>query len=215
MQIERTAALVADDHELFRSGFSVMLKRDCGFTRVIETSTLDEGLQALGECADITFASFDLAMPGVESALSLQSVREVFPNVCMVVVTGSKRREDMLLALTAGAHGYVLKTWSTAEITSAVEMILDGHIFVPRSIADLPHQTSYQTSQALEAHKDGTVVLTPRQQDVLQLIRTGRSTKEIARMMNLAESTVKVHTNALYKALGVHNRSSAAAAKPK
>jgi DNA-binding NarL/FixJ family response regulator len=213
MQRDRTVALVADDHELFRSGFSIMLKRDCGFGEVIETNTLDEALQVLGERVDITFATLDLAMPGMQSALSLQSVREIFPDLCVAVVTGSRRREDILAALAAGAHGYVLKSWSATEIAEAIQTILSGRIFVPRSLAELPREDFSQAVRNFALPTTPAVHLTQRQQEVLHLIRNGKSNKEIARLLNLTESTVKVHTNGLYRALGVRNRSGAAASR--
>lgn len=213
MEGGRTVALVADDHELFRSGFSMMLKRDCGFFDVIETNTLDEALQVLGDRGDVSFATLDLAMPGMESPYSLQSVREIFPELCVAVVTGSRRREDILSALAAGAHGYVLKSWSAAEIARAIQTILSGQIFVPWSLAELPREDFSQAVRSFALGKSAAVHLTHRQQEVLHLIRNGKSNKEIARLLNLTESTVKVHANGLYRALGVRNRSGAAASR--
>lgn len=192
----------------------MLLRRDCAFLDVVETSSLDEAVQVLGERPDITFASFDLTIPGLVNAIDLQSVREAFASLCMVVVTGSERRDDMLMALTAGAHGYVLKSWNTATIAAAIERVLSGEIFLPPSVADLPPHEVARSARALDGLNEGARV-TQRQRDVLGLIRSGKSNKEIARALNLAESTVKVHTNALYRALGVHSRLSAAVAKPR
>ena len=206
------SALVTDHHELYRCGLSVMLKNDFGFSEVVEASTMDYALQELGAHPEISFASFDFGLPGLESAHNIQSVREVFPHLRVMVVTGSNRREDVLMALRAGVHGYVLKTWSTAEISAAVRTILNGEIFVPRFLADLPADPLHRGTKVLENWKEDFARLTPRQLDVLRLIRSGYSNKEIARLLQLSESTVKVHTNALYRALGVHSRSGAAAA---
>jgi DNA-binding NarL/FixJ family response regulator len=201
-----TIALIADDHELFRAGLSSLLKRDCGFTSVIEAASLDAAMQVLGENPAITFASFDLAMPGVGSALNLRSVREVFPHVRVAVVSGSGDRDDIFLALQAGLHGYVPKTLGIPDITRAFQKILRGEIFVPPLVAELPAQVEPPPCTELARMAESSVKLTPRQNDVLRLIRCGKSNKEIARTLNLTESTVKVHAVALYRALGVHNR---------
>ena len=203
-------ALIADDHELFRAGLSSLLKRDCGFALVIEAGSLDAAMQVLGENPAITFASFDLAMPGVENALSLRSVREVFPHVRVAVVSGSGGRDDIFLALQAGLHGYVPKTLDVNEIVSAFQKIIKGEIFVPPLIADLAPQAELPTGTDVARLPESSKKLTPRQNDVLRLIRCGKSNKEIARSLNLTESTVKVHAVALYRALGVHNRYGAA-----
>lgn len=203
-------ALIADDHELFRAGLSSLLKRDCGFSSVIEAGSLDAAMQVLGENPAITFASFDLAMPGVENALSLRSVREVFPHVRVAVVSGSGGRDDIFLALQAGLHGYVPKTLGVADIVLAFQKIIKGEIFVPPLVADLPPQAELSPGVELPPLPESSTKLTPRQNDVLRLIRCGKSNKEIARSLNLTESTVKVHAVALYRALGVHNRYGAA-----
>ncbi|GJE42008.1 LuxR C-terminal-related transcriptional regulator [Methylobacterium soli] len=210
MTHQDTIALIADDHELFRAGLSALLKRDCGFASVIEAASLDAAMQILGETPAITFASFDLAMPGVGSALSLRSVREVFPHVRVAVVSGSGDRDDIFLALQAGLHGYVPKTLGIPDITRAFQKILRGEIFVPPLVAELPAQAEPPACTEFARMPEPGVKLTPRQSDVLRLIRCGKSNKEIARSLNLTESTVKVHAVALYRALGVHNRYGAA-----
>ncbi|MDR7039262.1 MULTISPECIES: LuxR C-terminal-related transcriptional regulator [Methylobacterium] len=203
-------ALVADDHELFRAAVADLLKRDCGFTSVIEVGSLDEAMQVLGEHPEISLASFDLAMPGVGNATSLRSVREVFPKVRVVVVTGSGGREDILLALQAGLHGYVPKTLGISEIANAFRTVLAGNIYVPAVVTELPPQPAPPAVAVPARLPELAGKLTPRQQDVLRLIRCGRSNKEIAIALGLTENTVKVHANALYRALGVHNRYGAA-----
>jgi len=203
-------ALIADDHELFRTGLSALLRQDCGFSSVIEVGSLDAAMQVLGETPTIKFASFDLAMPGVESALSLRSVREVFPQVRVAVVSGSGGRDDIFLALQAGLHGYIPKTLCVKDIVAAFQKIIRGEIFVPSLITELPHQIELPDNTDGPHLPETSTKLTPRQNDVLRLIRCGKSNKEIARLLSLTESTVKVHAVALYRALGVHKRGDAA-----
>jgi DNA-binding NarL/FixJ family response regulator len=206
----RAIAVVADDHELFCAGLSAMLKRDLGFDEVFEAGSLDEAVEHLSR-NEVAFASFDLMMPGVTGMASLQGVREVFPSVRVAVVTASTQRENMLLALQAGMHGYVPKTFGIPEIARAIRQVMDGHVFVPPCLAELPLGASDLTAP----HSEKTLVqafkaeLTLRQREVLRLMAEGKSNKEIARALGLAESTVKVHVNALFRTLGVHNRLSA------
>ncbi|HEV7438497.1 MAG TPA: response regulator transcription factor [Methylobacterium sp.] len=210
MNADTPIALVADSHELFRAGVVALLTRDCGFARVVEAGSLDEALMLLDEHGDIRFACFDLAMPGIGTPLNLRSVREVFPKTRIAVIGGGNGREEIFLALRAGLHGYVPKALGIAEIAAAFRLILDGGIFVPPSLADLSLPSDWAPSYEPSRPIGTEVRLTPRQQDVLRLIRSGKSNKEIARTLGLTENTVKVHANALYRALGVRDRTGAA-----
>jgi DNA-binding NarL/FixJ family response regulator len=203
-------ALVVDDHELFRAGIAGLLMRDCGFTRVFEAGSLDAALEILGENDGISFSSFDLAMPGVDGPYFLQRIRKMFPKVRIAVVSGSGGRDEIILALQAGVHGYVPKTLGISEIAQAFKVILSGGIFVPPLLSEVAGDHHSPAPVRTMRPSDAGTPLTPRQQAVLKLIRSGKSNKEIARELSLTENTVKVHINALYRALGVHNRYGAA-----
>ena len=203
-------AIIADDDEFFRLALAALLSRNLDFTRVIETMSLDEALARLSECPEADLALFDLKMPGMESAASIGAVRECFPTVKAVVVSASSDRRDVLLALEAGAHGYVPKTASAAELVRALGMILDGGIYVPSFLADVAKSEATPSCVARRESAGSDVSLTRRQRDVLALIVEGRSNKEIALALDLSEGTVKVHVAALLRLLGVSNRSGAA-----
>lgn len=212
----RRSALIADDDEFFRAALSAILMKQLGFAQVFEAASLDEALEQLGTQEGISAAFFDLSMPGVQSPANLKAVRECFPDTRMAVVSGSKRRYDILLALEAGAHGYVPKSLGIKDLTAALRTILEGAIYVPPSLADLPANSEEATdllrpdnSSNANASASG---LTARQRDVLGLLVEGKSNKEIARTLTLGEGTVKVHVAALFRNLGVNTRSGAAAA---
>jgi DNA-binding NarL/FixJ family response regulator len=131
-------------------------------------------------------------------------------------VSASKRRNDILLALEAGAHGYIPKGLGAVELAAAIKTVRSGSIYVPVSMADLQEgeektQEVRLRSASVDPDTDETP-LTPRQRDVLELLVTGMSNKEIARALQLGEGTVKVHVAALFRTLGVTSRAGAAAA---
>ncbi len=210
MKCDLAAALVVDDDELFRTSFAEMLRRDFHFGAVLEARTLDRALEVLAERPDISFASFELPT-GEASARFLQKLRKTFPRLCIIVVSSSRRPEDMLLAVRAGVRGYLLKRWSAGEIAAAVTRVLEGAISLPATVAQLPAQPSRSAGPISKTAGKADVQLTPRQRYVLQLLRKGKSNKQIARELNISQSTVNSHTMAIYRTLGVHNRASLAA----
>jgi DNA-binding NarL/FixJ family response regulator len=213
----RHVALVADDDEFFRMAISSILLDRLGVAEVIEVGSLDEAMERLGERDDITVALFDLAMPGMHGPANVGAVRDTFPDIITAVVSASRRREDVLVTLEAGAHGYVPKAMGIDQLTHALRTILDGTIYVPPLLAQAtregPDGAMSQFSGAdRRAAPDILEKLTPRQRDVLELLVKGKSNKEIARELDLGEGTVKIHLAALFRNLGVRNRATAAVA---
>lgn len=202
-------AIVADDHELFRAGLSQMLRQDFGFSHVFEACSLDGIVGYLDEAPDTSLISLDLTMPGMKGASSVQEIRRAHPHLCITVITASERREEILQLLQAGVHGFIPKTLGISEIKRAIQHVLTGQIYVP-PILSVAAPESPTTIGFEEFPRSGAarmdLKLSPRQLEVLILIAKGRSNKEIARELRLSEGTVKVHVNALFRALGVHNR---------
>src|SRR5687767_11174223 len=93
------AILIADDDEFFRMALRTILTRSVEGVQILETASLDEAVERLSEAGPVALALFDLAMPGMESAASLRAVRECFPQTLVAVVSASRRRADILLAL--------------------------------------------------------------------------------------------------------------------
>ncbi len=203
------AALIADDDEFFRMALRVILTDQLGFTEVLEASSLDDAVECLSARDDVSLALFDLGMPGMKSAASLRAVRESFQALKIAVVSGSQKRSDVLLALTNGVHGYVPKSVGASVIRSALSCILDGIVYVPQLITEIDREEPLPPdAPPQQVSLDG---LTPRQKDVLRLVVQGKSNKEIARLLDLGEGTVKVHMSALFRSLGTSSRSAAAA----
>jgi DNA-binding NarL/FixJ family response regulator len=204
--------LVADDHGLYRSGFSFLLKDRLGFRTVIEAATFDAALDRLAETANVDLALFDLAMPGVSSPESLGVVKETYPGLRVAIVSGSEVRDDVVKAVAMGLNGYIPKSLTDEEIVGALQDILDGRIYVPRfmTAANIA-ATDKPTADSLDA-KGGpgggatNKSISPRQRDVLECVRRGLSNKEIARELDIAEGTVKIHLAALFSHFGARNR---------
>ncbi len=198
--------LIADDHALFRKGLRLLLSDSFPKADVRDVDSLDAALEGLSHAAPVDLAILDLRMPGMAGAESLRAVREAYPETAILVLSGSDARHDVLGALGAGVHGYVVKSSPDAELLSAIERVRRGQVYVPSQLAS-PAMPDPAPASEPPAAFDG---LTPRQKDVLRLLAKGRSNKEIARELDLAEGTVKIHLAAVLRFLKARNRTEAA-----
>jgi DNA-binding NarL/FixJ family response regulator len=200
--------LIADDHSLYRAGLSLLLKDRLGIDEVIEVSSLDQALDLLAHHGNIKLALFDLSMPGMAGPESLSAVKSTYPDTFVALVSGSEDRHNVLTCISAGLSGYIPKSLSEDDIARALASILAGSVFVPPFMMTTAQAAKPPVSPtpATAAPNLSTESLTPRQQDVLRYIVQGRSNKEIARQLDIAEGTVKIHLAALFAHFGAHNR---------
>jgi DNA-binding NarL/FixJ family response regulator len=131
------------------------------------------------------------------------------------IVSASDTRADILATLAAGFHGFISKHQSDNEIVAAVTSILAGQIYVPASFATIGDGNAVSSRFDREAlptlsTEADVLKLTKRQREVLSLLARGLSNKEIARALDIAEATTKIHMAALLRGLGVRNRTEAA-----
>ena len=194
--------VIADDHALIRQGLVALLRLAEPGWSLREAATLAE-LRARLAKAPCGLAVLDLRMPGMEGRASLCRLRAEFPRLRLVVLSGIDDRAAILDCLAAGAHGYVLKTAPTACLLHALRQVAGGEVYVPPELAWCATPPASAPALFPDLPRPN---FTSRQQDVLALLAEGRSTKDIARALNLGVGTVKVHLSAIYRALGVRNR---------
>lgn len=200
--------LIADDHALLRQGLRQLLADENPEYEFAEADGLDTALDVLaGSGGDMLL--IDLGMPGMAGAESLRAIREAHPATRIAVLTGSDERATILECLGAGVHGYILKSAPVEEIQRAIATILAGGVYVAPSVTQL----GQEVPQPLHAPRVELPVdmprFTMRQLDVLRLLAEGRSTKEIARELDLGPGTVKIHLAAIFRALHASNRTEA------
>jgi DNA-binding NarL/FixJ family response regulator len=220
MSTSKRVGLIADKDAYFRVAAAAILTQHFDFTEIVEASSLDEALEHLTENSQIQTALVDLSMQGAQTPTNLRSVRECFPSVHIAVVSASASRRDILVALEAGVHGYMLKSLPVAELVKALGVIFDGGVYVPPCLAEislepseLPQQFNEVSRPQQSVHHTAPVhLLTTRQREVLDLLVQGKSNKEIALALKLGEGTVKIHMAAIFRYFGVNNRAAAAVA---
>ena len=204
--------LLADDHELVRNGLKFYLERLASKVTVIEAATFDEALVNSSKAPQLDLIILDLKMPGMNGFAGLELMRERFPKVPAVILSGSVRRGDVLTALAAGAAGYIPKTLSGKAMFNALQLILSGETYVPSIVLpdrDSPAGQPDADKGAPATGDNALSKLTPRERDALALLTQGYSNKEIARRLEIEEITVKVHLSGVYRKLHATNRTQA------
>lgn len=205
--------LIADDHELFRSGLRQLLIDALEAADVREAETFDQALEILTNEGAGDLILVDLRMPGMSGAEALAALRDGFPEAKVAVVSAWEERAEIISALSAGVHGYIPKSLPSSEIALAIRSILDGRIFVPPALGRREGGGAAPSASGASSSSGGSVPgkLTLRQREVLTELLKGQASKEIARTLDIAEGTVKIHLAAIYRALGVRTRAEAIA----
>ncbi len=208
--------LVADGYPLSRRGLHSALQENFADLNVFDAECMDVAVNLLAEKTPFDLAIFALPMPGVPNVDALRDVLENYPDTRFAVLSSSISRTQIVAALSAGLHGYLVNSQTEAEIVGAVKDILAGHIYVPPVMSEVTRKREWETPQSLgllnRHHElDQEIAdLTPRQFEVMSLLAEGVSNKEIARDLHIAEATVKIHVAAVMRTLGARNRTEAA-----
>ncbi|CAD5375511.1 Glycerol metabolism activator [Pseudomonas sp. OF001] len=199
--------LIADDHPLFREAIHNVIADGFPDSEVMETSDLDSALSLTQEHDDLDLILLDLNMPGMHGLNGLITLRNEAPTIPVVIVSAEEDKQIVLQAITYGAVGFITKSSPRAQMTEAIEQILNGNVYLPSDIIRSSKQSPRRTS-----HEEPSIppellqALTRKQLLVLERMTKGESNKQIAYNLDIAETTVKAHVSAILRKLGVHNR---------
>jgi two-component system, NarL family, nitrate/nitrite response regulator NarL len=177
-----------------------------GFEVVGEASSGPEGIElALQLQPDLVL--LDLNMEGMDGNKTLQELRAAGCTARVAMLTVSDQEEDLVAALRAGADGYLLKDTEPEDLLRQLRQIVDGRLVLTEGLTEHLARAMRRRDEPASAEQPR---LTPREQEVLDLIASGLNNKLIARELNLSEGTVKVHVKHLLKKLGLRSRLEAA-----
>jgi two-component system nitrate/nitrite response regulator NarL len=200
--------VVVDDHTLFRRGIISLLSHERDFAVVGEAADGFEGIRtAVAQKPDVVL--LDLNMPGISGLDALAAILKDAPGAHVVMLTVSEDAEDLVAALKSGAQGYLLKNIDSDFLVQSIRRAAEGDSVISPEMAG-------KLMRQVRAGAPGTPatqpadVLSPREREILQRLAKGGSNKEIARDLDLAESTVKIHVQHILRKLGLNSRVQAA-----
>lgn len=212
--------LIVDDHPLIREGLANVLRELDAELDIREAEDAEVALAALQADASLSLILLDLFVPGADGFGLLAQVRDLRPDVPVVVLSAHDGREQVLAAIDAGAMGFISKRSSTSVLVGAIRLVLSGGVYLPpqvlNAMTDAPAGRPAEGAApiappagSLRPATPAEIGLTERQADVLALLVQGKPNKIICRELDLAEGTVKTHITAILRALGVNNRTQA------
>lgn len=217
--------LVIDDHTLFRRGLVALLSQDGRFAIAGQAGDMGEALRC---CAGLQpqVILLDNHLPGVRGVDGIPALKDAYPGARILLLTVSEDENDLAAAMLAGADGYLLKTVETEQLCDSIEKVLGGECvispdmmtkFVTAFRAKVPGApgavpAAHTAPAARLSHPTGAAddaaleTLSAREREILVLIARGDSNKHIARALDIADTTVKVHVQHIFRKLGLNSR---------
>lgn len=191
-----THCLLVDDHAIFRDALSLLMELRHPEAQLCTAGTLAEAAECLARDPAPSLVLLDLSLPDSRGVDTLRRLREAAPLARIIVLSADDRPETVLAALDAGAAGFIPKTAKAEVLGGALRTVLAGGVFVPEGLA-------------APAEAPAEPPLTTRQMEVFRGLVDGKSNKAIARELELSDSTVKTHVQAIYERLGITTRAQA------
>jgi len=204
--------MIVDDHALVRRGMAHVVRECFGDAEVVEAGGAAEAMEAM-ESRPVDIALVDVRMPDADGLDLLRDMKAKWPDVPVIILTSFDHAQYVRRALAEGAAGYMLKDATPEDLEQAIKVALSGggNVLSPRVIQNL-FEAMDEGGDDGETARRSEASLTQRETDILALLAEGRSNRDISRNLFLSEKTVKAHLAAVFRKLGVANRTQAAMA---
>jgi len=207
--------ILADDHKLVRDGLTPFLEELADNANVIEAAGFEHAMKAAEEARNLKLIILDLGMPGMNGLAGVRQMMESYPNVPVVILSGTHDQTAILKAFNLGIAGFIPKSAGSDVMMSALQLVMAGERYIPSQIlvgAAIQDAEQPQTNTAPITPSTRSInaarfeKLSKREQHVLELLAGGMTNKEIARSIDLQEATIKIHVKNIYRKMGVNNR---------
>jgi DNA-binding NarL/FixJ family response regulator len=196
--------LIADDHEIFRAGLRALLEAQPGWRVVAEAA---DGRDAVKKAAETRpdVALLDIAMPFLNGLEAAQEIAQSCPRTKIVMLTVHDSDAMINEVLAAGARGYLFKSDAASDLVTAVNAVQGDGTFFTAKVADIVLTSFINSGARPAALASPRSRLTARQREIAQLLAEGRTTKEVASMLNLSVKTAETHRANLMRRLNCHS----------
>ncbi len=194
---------LADDHAVVRDGLRFLLEAQADLKVVGDAPNGREAVhQVANLCPDIVI--IDIAMPELNGIEATRQIHDICPNTRSIILSMYATDEHVLRALQAGAYGYILKESAGVEVINAVRTVYNGRRYLSQKISEKVID-SYIRQQHIGLVETPLARLSPREQEILQLVVEGKSSAEIAEILSLSPNTVDTYRSRLMQKLGIND----------
>lgn len=203
--------LIVDDYALVAGALTLLLEDRDPEADVHTAATADAALELVDREGDADLLILDLSLPGVTGTELMEEIVRRQPMLKILVVSGLADQESIMRVLQLGAAGFVPKSLDTELLSSAIDFVLKGGVYIPSKLLTESQKDGFftRTAARLKAPESAPPHLTDRQLDVLAQLAKGAPIKRICRELDLSEGTVKTHVAAIYRSFGASNRTEA------
>jgi RNA polymerase sigma factor (sigma-70 family) len=191
--------LIADDHALVRAGIRALVEKIEGVVVVGEAGKGSEAMELVSELKP-DLMLLDITMPDGGGFEVLDHVTNVYPEIRIIVLTVHEAGEYAIRALREGAAGFLPKSAASTELENAIQSVVRGEVYIS---PETSRKTLLEYGKGTK--RDLLATLSPRQREVLRLIAEGRTTKQIAQLLEISVKTVETHRSQLMERLGIHD----------
>ena len=198
--------VIADSHQLFRTGLRLILDSEAGIALGGEAA---DGLETIEVVSTIQpdVLLLDISLPGTNGIGVLQTLKEKSPATKPLLLVTTRDEGLIFTSLRAGAKGYLLKDTTVANLTKAIQAVHEGELWVERNLLARFVEAETTAEVQEENRQDGTQqALTKREGEILRLLTSGGTNKEIAQALFISEKTVKCHLNNIFRKLNFTRR---------
>jgi DNA-binding NarL/FixJ family response regulator len=204
--------LIVDDHALVRRGLHYVVKEGFPDAEVTEAESAAAALEFLQGGTEVDLALVDVRMPDLDGLELLRAMKADRPELPVIMLSTYDNAPYVKRALADGASGYLLKDATPEDLSQAINVAMSGsgNVLSPRVIQNLFEEHEASGREHGTNGRRGEYNLTQREHDILELLAEGRANREIAGRLYLSEKTVKAHLAAIFRKLGVTNRTQAA-----
>ncbi len=197
--------LIVDDHPLFREALAQVITCHFADATVLQAPSLTVAMDIGSQQPTLDLILLDLHLPTGEGLNGLMMLRQQFPAIAVAMISADDEKNTVLQAMALGAAGFISKSASREQLSSAIAQIMAGNVYLPAEIFRNHSPAQPEPNHHGQYHQQ-VQSLTRSQLKVLQLMVKGDSNKQIAFHLAIAETTVKVHVSAILSKLGVSNR---------
>lgn len=199
--------MIVDDQTLFRDGLKTVLDLEKNISVIATAANGQEALLSLNPGALPDLILLDIRMPEMDGVEAVKQIKQIYPEIKVLMLTTFNDGEYVIEALTNGANGYVLKDMEIEKLVEAIDDVVNGKMVLPPSVAAKLAEGLHKI--APQKPSSALAELSEREKEIATMLTQGFSNKQIAMALFISEGTIRNYISTIYSKIGVNDRTNA------